>query len=334
MRHELRREAARAPMVRNVRTRALGIRGWSRKARRKKNRRKPPGKQTCRPPSRSPSRTSSRSPSPSPSRSASQSRSRSRTESLGQSASPAASADTPPPRKSRSRSPLSRPRSRNRSVASETAKLHNQTKSLEACSPTNLAAMMEPDSCLEKFISVFRDIHKSITKINRINSDIARQYNISNLWSDFDANKTFSMVTSWLRSVNEYSHIMDWDVTETVYFAIAELSRCATRWAEVHSTSHYRWKHWQAKVVLAYAAYQSFGSLLPEMVYKTSDDEETLEDYYHGKVLALYRCGIEGKRAVECIIHGIRDDTVRNAAKDSGFRYPEELLQYLKSVKV
>ncbi|KAI5637849.1 hypothetical protein NE865_09504 [Phthorimaea operculella] len=46
------------------------------------------------------------------------------------------------------------------------------------------------------------------------------------------------------------------------------------------------------------------------------------------------RCSITGRKAVDCLLNGIEDRAVRVGAQAAQFREPEEVLKYLKTVKV
>lgn len=69
------------------------------------------------------------------------------------------------------------------------------------------------------------------------------------------------------------------------------------------------------------------------MLAKRARFNECLEEYYYEKIVLINRCGIRGKKAVDCIIYGIDDRNVHLGAEAARFDCPEKLLPYLKNVK-
>lgn len=74
--------------------------------------------------------------------------------------------------------------------------------------------------------------------------------------------------------------------------------------------------------------------LLTEMLSKRARYGEPLEQYYYSKINLLNRCQISGRKAVDCLLHGIDDRAVRVGAQAAQFRQPEDVLKYFKTVKV
>ncbi|KAI5635566.1 aspartyl protease domain-containing protein [Phthorimaea operculella] len=61
---------------------------------------------------------------------------------------------------------------------------------------------------------------------------------------------------------------------------------------------------------------------------------EPLEQYYFGKLNLLNRCQITGRNAVDCLLAGIEDRAIRLGAQAATYDRPEQVLKYLKTVKV
>ncbi|KAL0892669.1 hypothetical protein ABMA27_014390 [Loxostege sticticalis] len=61
---------------------------------------------------------------------------------------------------------------------------------------------------------------------------------------------------------------------------------------------------------------------------------DPLEQYYYAKLNLLNRCQIVGRKAVDCILYGIEDRAIRLGAQAAQFQTPEQVLKYLKMVKV
>lgn len=60
---------------------------------------------------------------------------------------------------------------------------------------------------------------------------------------------------------------------------------------------------------------------------------EPIEVYYYEKLTLLSQCDISGKRAVDCIIHGIPDKTMKSSALALRCSHPDQLLNFLMSNK-
>lgn len=69
------------------------------------------------------------------------------------------------------------------------------------------------------------------------------------------------------------------------------------------------------------------------MLAKRARFNDSLEEYFYDKIILLNRCDITGKRAVDCLVFGIEDRSVRLGAEAARFDSPEQLLPFLKSAK-
>ncbi|XP_046975548.1 uncharacterized protein LOC124541665 [Vanessa cardui] len=69
------------------------------------------------------------------------------------------------------------------------------------------------------------------------------------------------------------------------------------------------------------------------MLNRTSRSDESLREYFYDKLGLLSMCEITGKKAVDCIVYGISDRSVRNGAQALDSTEPEDLLTYLSSQK-
>lgn len=115
--------------------------------------------------------------------------------------------------------------------------------------------------------------------------------------------------------------------------ALPKLVGVAKKWYEGLPTLLFSWKEWQAKLKSAFPAEENYGQMLTDMLAKRARFGESLEDYFYDKVALLNRCGIIDKRAVECILHGVDDRSVRLGAEAAQFSDPDRLLAYLRNVK-
>lgn len=116
-----------------------------------------------------------------------------------------------------------------------------------------------------------------------------------------------------------------------MHFALQKLCGLAKKWYESLPTVNYTWTEWQEKLMRAFPNDENYGKLLEEMLLRVSRPDENLREYFYEKLSLLSRCEIRGKKAVECIIYGITDMSVRNGAQALRCNEPEDLLSYLVS---
>lgn len=70
------------------------------------------------------------------------------------------------------------------------------------------------------------------------------------------------------------------------------------------------------------------------MLARVTRPGENLRDYFYEKLTLLSRCEIAGRKAVDCVVHGIIDLSIRNGAQALQCKEPEDLLFYLASQKI
>lgn len=116
-----------------------------------------------------------------------------------------------------------------------------------------------------------------------------------------------------------------------MHYALQKLCGLAKRWYEALPSLDYSWEEWQIKFTKAFPNDIYFGKMLEEMLSRKSRTDETLRDYFYDKLSLLSRCEIVGRKAVDCIIYGISDSSIRNGAQALKCEEPEDLLNYLAS---
>lgn len=157
--------------------------------------------------------------------------------------------------------------------------------------------------------------------------------NSNNVLPQFDpANKTQS-IDCWLKKVNECAAIYEWNEKQIIHFSLQKLVGLAKKWLESLPTVIYTWIEWQTKLRKAFPCEENYGRLLEEMLNRTSGHEESLREYFFDKLCLLNRCDIAGKKAVDCIVYGITDRSIRNGAQALNSSEPEDLLNFLCSQK-
>lgn len=156
---------------------------------------------------------------------------------------------------------------------------------------------------------------------------------MNNVVPEFDPHNKTQSVDIWIRKVNECSSIYEWDEKQTIHFALQKLTGLAKKWFEALPTVVYTWEEWQVKLRKAFPNEYNYGQLLEEMLARTTRRNENLSDYFYDKLTLINRCNVQGKNAVDCVIHGIVDKSIRNSAQALNCEEPEDLLNFLNSQK-
>lgn len=155
--------------------------------------------------------------------------------------------------------------------------------------------------------------------------------NVNNTVPEFDPARKEQTMTIWLHKVNECASIYGWTEKQTVHYALPKLRGVAKRWYEGLSSVLFSWTEWQIKLLAAFPSEENYGQMLSDMLAKRAHFGDSLEDYYYDKIVLINRCGISGKRAVECVLHGIDDRTVRLGAEAAQYDDLDKLLTYLRN---
>jgi hypothetical protein len=151
---------------------------------------------------------------------------------------------------------------------------------------------------------------------------------------EFDPANKEQTIDSWIKKVEECSTLYKWSETQLIHYALPKLGGVAKVWYQGLPSLSHTWLEWKEKLTKTFPTVQNYAQLLHEMLDRKVRHNETLETYFYHKNNLLNRCDITGKRAVDCIIYGLDDKGVRLGAQAGKFNEPEDLLSYLKSIKV
>ncbi|XP_073946873.1 uncharacterized protein [Choristoneura fumiferana] len=154
-----------------------------------------------------------------------------------------------------------------------------------------------------------------------------------NILPNFDPSSKNQRIGIWLKKVNECAAVYGWDDKTTIHFAMQKLQGLAKVWYESLDTILFSWAEWQEKLINAFPCEENYGQSLEEMLKRKSKFNEPIEVYYYEKLALVHQCGISGKKAVDCIIHGITEKTTKSSAVAVRCSNPDQLLQFLISNK-
>ncbi|KAL0881732.1 hypothetical protein ABMA27_001525 [Loxostege sticticalis] len=149
---------------------------------------------------------------------------------------------------------------------------------------------------------------------------------------EFDPTVKNHRIENWITKVNECAQIYKWTDQQTSHFALPRLVGHAKRWYEGLKSINRTWVEWQECLKRAFPSETNFGALLSEMLARRYKLGDSLDEYYYEKMVLLNACDITGKKAVDCIIYGLDDRTLKASASSARFNHPEDLLGFLKDM--
>lgn len=200
-----------------------------------------------------------------------------------------------------------------------------------AAAPLRPERSVSPNFSTRDVVDILRSIRSKPEPPTVALSSQSSSLSHKNILPDFDPSSKSQTTDIWLRKVNECATVYGWDERTVIHFAMQKLQGLAKTWYESLNSILYTWPEWQQKLINAFPFEQNYGQSLEDMLKRKSRFNEPLEIYYYEKLALLNRCDIDGKRAVDCIIHGLTDKTVRSSANALRCTQPEQLLQFLMS---
>lgn len=232
---------------------------------------------------------------------------------------------------------IDRSRSRQRRRILQTPRSENVNRSRSPVSSytnvTTTSAPPQPAPTDSVNTELLKIIKESLQSISAVNPERKERFTNSNVVPEFDPKLKNQTIVTWLNKVKECSEIYGWDCKQTAHYALPKLVGTAKKWYEGQPSILLTWAEWVEKLKSAFPSYENYGHLLTEMLGKRAKFGDDLEEYYFEKLIALNRCGIEGRNAIDCIVYGIDDRSVRYGAEAVGFENADKLLGYLRGVK-
>lgn len=161
----------------------------------------------------------------------------------------------------------------------------------------------------------------------------SKSNDVKNIIPNFDPSMKNQRIDVWLKKVNECATVYGWDDKSTTHFALQKLQGLAKTWYESLNSILFSWQEWQEQLTNAFPHERNYGQSLEDMLRRKSRFNEPIEVYFYEKLALLNQCEIDGKRAVDCIIHGITDRTTKSSAHALQCTQPNQLLKFLMSNK-
>lgn len=156
---------------------------------------------------------------------------------------------------------------------------------------------------------------------------------LGNVIPEFDPMVKGQTIHIWLKKVEECAKLYKWGDDQIIHYALPKLAGVARTWYQALPTMSFSWPEWKTKLVDSFPSSDDYAELLTEMLSKRVKYNESLELYFYEKINLLHRCEIKGKRAVDCLLYGIEDRSLRLGAKAAKCQEPEQVLEYFQSIK-
>lgn len=156
---------------------------------------------------------------------------------------------------------------------------------------------------------------------------------LGNVIPEFDPMNKSQTIQNWLSKIEECARMYKWDSDQTVHYAMPKLVGVTKTWYQSLPTMAFSWSEWKDKLSESFPSSDDYAELLSEMLTGRARFGESLELHFYEKVNLLNRLEIEGKRAVDCLLDGIDDRSVRLGAKAANCKEPEQILKYFQLIK-
>ncbi|KAJ8982440.1 hypothetical protein NQ317_010180 [Molorchus minor] len=138
----------------------------------------------------------------------------------------------------------------------------------------------------------------------------------------------------WLEKVDQLKGINGWDDITTIYHMQSRLTGMAKTWYHSLSSVNYTWTEWKSLIAKTFPDHVDFAKALRKMLDRLKLPSETMISYYFGKMELIRTCQLSAQQAVSCLIDGIPDVTMQNAARAGRYATPEAFFEeYLSMLR-
>ncbi|XP_022830950.1 uncharacterized protein LOC111359588 [Spodoptera litura] len=155
---------------------------------------------------------------------------------------------------------------------------------------------------------------------------------LGNVIPEFDPMSKHQTVEMWLNKVEECAQLYKWGEDQIIHYSLPKLSGVARTWYQTLPSMSFSWTEWKNKLRESFPSTDDYAELLNDMLSKKVKFNDSLELYFYEKLNLLNRCEIYGKRAVDCLLYGIEDRSLRLGAKAVKCEEPEQVLKYFQSI--
>jgi hypothetical protein len=150
---------------------------------------------------------------------------------------------------------------------------------------------------------------------------------------EFAPGRPNQSTAKWVNKIDQLARINHWDENTIVQLMQNRLTGLARTWYDNLTDYTYTWSEWKALLVRTFPEHRDFADTFRRAIEREKLPNETMTQYYFGKMNLLQACKISGKEAVSCLIDGLADHTIKHGAKAGRFENPEQLYaEYLSTL--
>lgn len=192
-------------------------------------------------------------------------------------------------------------------------------------SPEN-ASLAEANANIKKLQAV-------VEQLTKRSIDSERSYHQTRVTIKSDCIPEFSpdnrtlTASQWIEKVDQLRQINSWDDVATIYHMQSRLTGNAKLWYHGLPSYNYTWTEWKSLIKKSFPDHRDYATLLQKMLERTKVGGETMTTYYFEKMEMLKACDINGKNAVSCLIAGLPETNLQNAARAGRYESPESLFE-------
>lgn len=138
-------------------------------------------------------------------------------------------------------------------------------------------------------------------------------------------------ITAWLIQVEKCKRIYNWSEREVIKHALSKLAGIAKTWCQTIPI-RLTWDQWSVHLCEIFSSPQNYAELLNELINTKFHLGESPELYYYRKLKLLNLCQIQGRNALDCLVHGIADRNIRLSVQAVQTSEPENILKMLQAI--
>lgn len=150
---------------------------------------------------------------------------------------------------------------------------------------------------------------------------------------EFCPEKLTTNARRWLVKFEQLANMHGWDDSGKIYIMQTRLRGLAKKWYEHLPNYSHTWQEWKELLIKAFPDNLDFATSLKKVINRIKLPNESMTNYYYNKIELLQACEISGRNAVSCLIDGLNNISLQNAAKAGRYETPEILFeQFLSTV--
>lgn len=141
---------------------------------------------------------------------------------------------------------------------------------------------------------------------------------------EFDPDDPTCEIDNWLHQIDEHADKYGWSHYERAAFMQTKLVGGARDWWQRLDSYDLTWEEWKVLLIKVFSQHVDFGAMIYELATRCKLPNESISHYFNAKLALCEKCGIDGTKAVSCILHGLPEE-LRMKGYSYGCETPEAL---------